>query len=1398
MNINLRVFFVAILISFQSIAAPIQFEDASDKLGFTRGTETWGIAWGNLNLDEFPDLWNSGHRDLPRLYKNTGDGDFDDVAMLYDRALNGLWLNNTGRDTHGGAWGDFDNDGDDDLVVGDDDDLYTNQASVGGYFTKSNVTAPQQWAGWKNVDGDRELEIDLSCGTGQHDGQYSLLFDLDNDGDTETVCAGAGSFPQSVQGSSSSIPTINMGVDAAIGDFNNDLLTDIIVTRGTARPNGASKIDANNIEAWFRTGPAVAFTFSAQGEVVFLVDGEGGGPFLKATERVLNSNGTTSASARGASMSYSAQSGLWTVSYGGAEQVYIRIKAENPVGEPTMTVLDEADLPQATYHGINTGSGINWIFTTGLNQPRSCVSVVAADFDNDMDLDLYMACRNGVENLANIYFDNDGDGTFTQVATHGGEGPIGVGTETGVAGSVVTADYDVDGFMDIAVSNGLLFYPYGFGGPDSLIRNKGNANHWVELDLIGTTSPRAAIGAKVYLTAGGITQLREQSAGYHRFSQNHSRIHFGLAGNTTVDEIRVEWPSGQVDTYTSIAADSLYNVTENGNILAADLSPPAADTILPGEECGQPPYNTRLGPVLQVWRVCGTDDWRIRAKGGLGRLAEFKDLVAEGKIVGSPVRFRSASAVSIDANDLFDKSTNTLIDFKLTVQEAITNTKGINFNNRNQTSTCLSLEGGTNDFEAVYIGSTGKRIDLPFDFVSMSDCVQDTDNDGIIDTLDDDDDNDGVLDINDAFPLDASESADSDGDGVGDNSDAFPNDASETSDSDKDGIGDNSDIDSDNDGLANATETVIAQNRTEVVDDFETNAGWTANPNGTDTATTGRWQIGNPEGVTYSGVAMQLNTTTSGSNALITGLSAGSSAGVNDIDNGTTSALSPVISVPVGAKTLSFNYYFAHFSNSSTSDFFRVSLVTGSGQTTILSQLGASANRSAVWTPFSTDISAYAGQSIQLLVAASDSSNGSLVEAGFEDISLMIVSSSSNDADADGVLNASDLDSDNDTIADVVEAGLIDADGNFLIDDLNAQGSVTTAPDSDGDTIPDYLDLESNNAANDGTNFDIQNSVHVSFDTNNDGMLSDADQGGGVDADADGIDDLIDANPSQPGTGPTVTPPGNESCGEPSYDKTTEQGIFLWENCATGNWQVHLSGGGDASGVIAAGKILSSAGFNSLSEFSLEPNDTFDYVTNPNEIVYELKAWNAAVDGFGFTPVGNDACFILDSNVPVFLGETKVPVTTSLNLDTLASCNAPAEPAQCGSPEYDRATQPGLYLWKDCTVSGATDSWQMTVAGGGLSWSPYIGSLTATNPLVATGFQLEANDILDSAPGDGFLDFNFKVANSALDGTDILIPANSQTCFVVNTIPAGSQVYVGRDKLVKTGAFNLENLGICQ
>ncbi len=104
-------------------------------------------------------------------------------------------------------------------------------------------------------------------------------------------------------------------------------------------------------------------------------------------------------------------------------------------------------------------------------------------------------------------------------------------------------------------------------------------------------------------------------------------------------------------------------------------------------------------------------------------------------------------------------------------------------------------------------------------------------------------------------------------------------------------------------------------------DDFETNKGWITNPVGSDTATTGMWERANPEAIVYNG-DKQLGSTVSGSNDLVTGALAGSSAGSYDIDGGTTSIRSPSFTLPTGQDlVLSFYYYLSHASNSSSADF---------------------------------------------------------------------------------------------------------------------------------------------------------------------------------------------------------------------------------------------------------------------------------------------------------------------------------------------------------------------------------------------------------------------------------------------------------------------------------------------
>jgi subtilisin family serine protease len=170
-------------------------------------------------------------------------------------------------------------------------------------------------------------------------------------------------------------------------------------------------------------------------------------------------------------------------------------------------------------------------------------------------------------------------------------------------------------------------------------------------------------------------------------------------------------------------------------------------------------------------------------------------------------------------------------------------------------------------------------------------------------------------------------------------------------------------------------------------DNFETALGWTTNPSGTDTATTGAWQRANPE-TTTSGGTLQQGTTPSGVNALVTGAAAGASVGANDVDGGVTSVQSPAIALPSGTLSLSFAFYMAHLYNSSSADFLRVSIVGPGGTTQVFQEVGAANTDNAAYATQTVNISAFAGQTVRILIQAADASTASLVEAAVDDVRI--------------------------------------------------------------------------------------------------------------------------------------------------------------------------------------------------------------------------------------------------------------------------------------------------------------------------------------------------------------------------------------------------------------------------
>ena len=173
-------------------------------------------------------------------------------------------------------------------------------------------------------------------------------------------------------------------------------------------------------------------------------------------------------------------------------------------------------------------------------------------------------------------------------------------------------------------------------------------------------------------------------------------------------------------------------------------------------------------------------------------------------------------------------------------------------------------------------------------------------------------------------------------------------------------------------------------------EDFESSEtlGWTINPNGTDTATTGVWEATTPVGTAWNGVELQLEAA-QGNSALVTGGQDDGTVGINDLDGGVTSVVSELLAVPANVEsTLSFEYSFAHLHNSSSDDFFRVSVVGENQTEVVLEERGDSVDRAGQWTEFKTDLTSYAGQNVQLLVEAGDLSDSSLVEAGIDNVEV--------------------------------------------------------------------------------------------------------------------------------------------------------------------------------------------------------------------------------------------------------------------------------------------------------------------------------------------------------------------------------------------------------------------------
>lgn len=154
-----------------------------------------------------------------------------------------------------------------------------------------------------------------------------------------------------------------------------------------------------------------------------------------------------------------------------------------------------------------------------------------------------------------VLFHNNRDGTFRDIAPQTLLRKLPLESRRGVA----FGDINNDGKPDAVVLN--------VDGPPTLLLNcTHNLNHAVLLKLVGTKSNRAAIGARVTVTAGDLKQMDEVQSGSSYLSQNDLRLHFGLGVHSKLNTVEIQWPSGAKQMLHDLAADSIYTIEEGTRI----------------------------------------------------------------------------------------------------------------------------------------------------------------------------------------------------------------------------------------------------------------------------------------------------------------------------------------------------------------------------------------------------------------------------------------------------------------------------------------------------------------------------------------------------------------------------------------------------------------------------------------------------------------------------------------------------------------------------------------------------------------------------------------------------------------------------------------------------------------
>jgi hypothetical protein len=480
-----------------------------------------------------------------RLFRNRGNGSFDDVT-----AASGIHHRAYGM---GACAGDYDNDGLTDLYVTNDGPnvLYRNTGS--GAFADVTAAARVGSPLWSTscafTDIDRDGRLDLFVTNYVETGDERKRFCGNTRMKLRAYChplnflpspnvlyrnAGDGTFTD-VSARAGIAAHRGNGLGVAVADYDDDLWPDVFVAND-GLPN-------------------------------FLFHNEGQGRF---TDRALIAGVSVAANGK-------ARAGMGTA-FGDVDGN----------GRLDLMVTNHETEMHSLFRNDGAGGFIDATVASGVG-PATLQSVgfgvVLADIDNDLDLDLAIVNGNVIDNIAmfrsgarhaqkRLLLENTGAGRFRSVGPLSGPGFAG----EAVGRTVVAGDIDNDGDLDLLVTNN--------GGPAELLHNDGGSRgNAILLRLVGgstgltteperaapvgTVSNRDAIGARVRLTSGARTQVREVTSGSSYLGQNDPRVHFGIGAATRVDRLEIRWPSGQTELLQHVQANHVITVREGAGVVSS-------------------------------------------------------------------------------------------------------------------------------------------------------------------------------------------------------------------------------------------------------------------------------------------------------------------------------------------------------------------------------------------------------------------------------------------------------------------------------------------------------------------------------------------------------------------------------------------------------------------------------------------------------------------------------------------------------------------------------------------------------------------------------------------------------------------------------------------------------------